>query len=77
MMQRETGRWARGAAAAALGLMWVGGCVEGANEFREAATPMLRTGVDALLDGLVEGMFAVFEPDGDGGDTTDASGSGQ
>ena len=49
----------------ALALPLVGGlgCGEYADEFRAAAAPSLRTGVDALVDGFVEGVFAVIEPD--------------
>lgn len=49
------------------------GCSEYMDEFRDAASPSLRTGVDALLDGFVEGVFAVVEPDEgtqEGADTT-------
>ena len=49
--------------ALALPLMGGLGCGEYADEFRAAAAPSLRTGVDALVDGFVEGVFAVIEPD--------------
>ena len=49
--------------ALALPLMGGLGCGEYADEFRAAAAPSLRTGVDAIVDGFVEGVFAVIEPD--------------
>lgn len=48
------------------GSLWMGSCSEYSKEFRAAAGPQLETGVNALLDGLVAGMFAVVEPDPDG-----------
>jgi hypothetical protein len=45
------------------------GC-EGAQEFRAAASSSLETGFDAIADGLIDGLFAVFQPD------TAGSGSG-
>ena len=56
-------RLALGASAMMAGGLRVGGCSEYSQEFRQAATPMLRSGVNALLDGLVEGVFAVVEPE--------------
>lgn len=38
------------------------GCDIGA-EFRAAAGPSLKSGVDSILDGVVEGLFAVLEPE--------------
>ena len=52
-------------AAAALALsagLSMGGCSDDFDEFRAAASPQLEAGVDALLDGLVDGIFAVVEP---------------
>ncbi len=48
------------------------GCNEYMDEFRAAASPSLRTGVDALVDGFVEGVFAVVEPDEEGEGNTNA-----
>jgi hypothetical protein len=41
------------------------GCTTG-RDFREAALPSLRTGVDAILDGLLDGIFAVIDPEPQG-----------
>lgn len=43
----------------------VGGCSQYADEFRAAAGSTFKDGVSTLLDGFVEGVFAVVEP-GDG-----------
>ena len=40
----------------------MGGCNDDFDEFRAAASPRLEAGVNALLDGLVDGIFAVVEP---------------
>lgn len=53
-------------AAAALALsagLSMGGCNDDFDEFRSAASPRLEAGVDALFDGLIDGIFAVVEPD--------------
>ncbi len=53
-------------AAAALVLsagLSMGGCNDDFDEFRSAASPRLEAGVDALFDGLIDGIFAVVEPD--------------
>lgn len=59
-------RGGRTAAAMVLAGMAVGtaGCELVTDEFREAAVPALETGVDSILDGLVDGFFAVADPDG-------------
>ncbi|MCC7291448.1 MAG: hypothetical protein IT449_05230 [Phycisphaerales bacterium] len=51
-----------------------GGCEAHADEFREAAAPALRTGVDSLMDGLVEGVFAVVEPEASSTDDSASTG---
>jgi len=38
------------------------GCEE-AEEFRAAAASSLRSGVQTIATGLIDGLFAVFEPD--------------
>ncbi len=48
----------------ALALLGAPGCDE-AEDFRGAARASLETGVDALADGLIDGFFAVFEPEAD------------
>ncbi len=40
----------------------IAGCDDKFDEFREAAAPALESGVNAVLDGLVTGVFAVVEP---------------
>lgn len=49
-----------------LGLL-LSGCSIG-SEFRAAAVPALETGVNAILDGFVDGIFAVIDPDDPQGD---------
>ncbi len=62
-------RGTRRAACAFVGIAFLlSGCSLG-EEFRAAAGPAVETGVNAILDGLVDGLFAVIEPDNaDGGD---------
>jgi len=45
-----------------LGMLIAAGC-ESSQQFREAAGPALESGVNSILDGLVDGFFAVYEPD--------------
>jgi hypothetical protein len=45
--------------------MVIPGCTAG-RDFRDAALPSLRTGVDAIVDGLLDGIFAVIEPEPQG-----------
>lgn len=64
MKSKET---KRGAAmiAAAMGAVLTAcacGCDE-AEEFRAAAGDSLKQGVNLIADGVIEGIFAVFEPD--------------
>lgn len=35
------------------------------DEFRTVAGPNIETGVNAFVDGILDGLFAVFEPDED------------
>ena len=63
------------AAGAFVGLAFLfGGCSLGA-EFRAAAGPAVETGVNAILDGLVDGLFAVIEPDNAEGGNNAAGGN--
>ncbi len=59
---------------ALLGLTLGTGCdSEMAKEFREVATPSLQSGVSSILNGVVDGLFAVVDPDtseSDSGGTT-------
>ena len=49
-----------------------GGCLMG-KEFREAAGPAMESGVGLILDGLVDGIFAVIEPETDSNGSTSAA----
>lgn len=61
------------AALAASSCLWQAfSCSSYGKEFRAAATPSLESGVNALLDGFVAGIFAVVEPDADGGEAEGA-----
>jgi hypothetical protein len=73
------GRHAHGgsgrAACLLIGLAFLfGGCSIG-SEFRAAAGPAVETGVNAILDGLVSGLFAVIEPDNPSSDDNSPSGN--
>ena len=57
----------RGCAVLALA---AGGCTELGDEFRNAAGPSLQTGITQVLNGVVNGAFAVFEPGKDEDGTT-------
>lgn len=39
------------------------GCLTG-TEFRSTAIPAVQAGVSQIVDGLLDGLFAVIEPDG-------------
>ena len=68
-------RGAKRGAAMLVGIAFLlGGCSLG-QEFRAAAGPAVETGVNAILDGLVSGLFAVIEPDGPGSDDNPSSGN--
>lgn len=46
------------------GLPLLGGCDDSyAREFRSAANSSIQQGVNAILDGVVSGVFAVLEPE--------------
>jgi len=49
----------------AVTLLATGGCNKLGDEFRAAAGPELQAGVTQLLNGLVDGTFAVVDPDDD------------
>lgn len=55
---------------ASVGLAAIGlGCdIRSAQEFRAVAGPALEQAANALADGLLDGAFAVFEPDDSGSD---------
>ncbi|HEY3243787.1 MAG TPA: hypothetical protein VGM03_10590 [Phycisphaerae bacterium] len=57
-------RLLRRIAAPLAGTLIVAGCY-GGKEFRDAAGPALRTGLDSIATGLIDGAYAVFEPDSD------------
>lgn len=48
---------------------------EAGRAFRDAASSSLETGVKSILDGVIEGMFAVFELGDDGSDSSSSSSS--
>ena len=48
--------------AAAIVLSTQTGC-PGGTQFREAALPAVQTGVDSILDGIVDGIFAAIAPE--------------
>jgi hypothetical protein len=50
-----------------------GGCLTG-KEFRAAAGPAMESGVDSILDGLVDGLFAVIEPEANNSGSTSTAG---
>ena len=47
---------------AATALVTQTGCLAG-TEFRAAALPALESGVEQILDGLVDGIFAAIQPE--------------
>ncbi len=47
-----------------------GGCTELGDDFRNAAGPSLQSGITQVLNGMVDGAFAVFEPGKDEDSTT-------
>ena len=49
------------------------GCLTG-KDFREAAGPAMESGVNLILDGLVDGIFAVIEPEADSNGSASAAG---
>ncbi len=49
-------------AAMSAGATFATGCLTG-SEFREAAAPLVEQGVDSIMDGLIDGLFAVIDPD--------------
>ena len=55
-------RWMAGVTAAGL-LALATGCTLTDKEFRTIAGPQLEAGINSILDGLVDGLFAVIEPD--------------
>ena len=60
----------------ALPLAFTAGCGdEVSKEFREAALGSIETGMNAVVDGLLDGFFAVAEPDSTSTDSGTATGS--
>ena len=62
--QRSRSRWSHALAVTmlAVGSSGVTGCVTG-EEFRAVAGPAVETGVTSIVNGLLDGLFAVIEPD--------------
>ncbi len=61
-MNRRTAKLLSGWVAIALGLLTLTGCEELVNEFRTVAGSNLQQGVLSILTGVVDGAFAVFDP---------------
>ncbi len=57
-------------AVATIGTVAQLGCLPDGAEFRDAAGPEVEAGVRSLINGLLDGFFAVVEPDADSGDAT-------
>ncbi len=57
-----------------LSLTFAAGCDdEIAREFRQAAIGQVETGVNAILDGVLDGIFAIAEPDSSSSTSTSGS----
>ena len=67
---RRTGRLI-GGVALAVTAAFVAGCGDGAfgKEFREVTAPTFESGVMTIADGLLEGLFAVYNPDSEASST--------
>jgi len=66
-------RWLVGIGFICLTSMRLSGCGAFSQQFRSAATPSLRTGVNAILDGFVQGIFAVVDPNAPNSNSNSAS----
>ena len=67
MFARMRRKWMR--AAVIVGSSWVlhgTGCGAAWTEFRSVAGPSLQQGVKAIVNGLLDGVFAVADPSGSG-----------
>ena len=60
-MSHKKSRWGAAAMAIVLAAL-AGGCGTG-REFRAIAGPAVQTGVSSILNGLLDGVFAVIAPD--------------
>ena len=62
--QRSRSRWSHALAIVVLafGATGMTGCVTG-EEFRSVAGPAVETGITSIVNGLLDGLFAVIEPD--------------
>jgi len=74
LIPRSKGAWCAVLALVAATFVMGTGCdeEEAGRAFRDAATSSLQTGLKTALDGIVDGMFAVFEL---GTDDSSSSGS--
>ncbi len=60
-----------------LTLPLAGGCDDAvATEFRAAAIDGIHTGLSKIIDGVLDGLFAIAEPDTDSDATTESSSGG-
>lgn len=57
-------------AVATIGTVAQLGCLPDGAEFRDAAGPEVEAGVRSVLNGLLDGLFAVVDPDASTGDTS-------
>jgi len=72
--QRSRGLCRLGAVLALLSLVLVAGCGdELEREFRQAAIDGLETGLRGVADGLLDGLFAIADPDNGSATTTSGS----
>ncbi len=62
-MSRASFVWSARAAALGAAMVMVSqlGCI--GKQFREAALPEIQSGMELILDGLLEGVFAAIEPE--------------
>ncbi len=69
MERCNPGRWKRLAALAGTGIVFVdiSSCALAGEDFRNAAGPAIRSGVTQVVNGLLDGLFAVIEPESSGG----------
>lgn len=62
-MKRRMHAWKAAALAGLMSVYLLGGCTA-AEEFRTVAGDSLHAGITTIATGIIDGIFAVFEPDG-------------
>ena len=72
MSRPHARRFARHASivAAAMSLRAVSGCGAAGKEFRSIAGPAVQQGVSSIVNGLLDGVFAVVDPNTTGNSTS-------